>query len=84
MILNAQALQLPGGVMTPPYSIAMHVLSFNIEILVYDFFAGSGVYIDKTFKFVICRCSKIGTFLDTGWRCPRGGLKGTYLFGISP
>ena len=30
----------------------------------------------KNFRFFSCRCSKIGTFWDTNWRCGAGFLKG--------
>ena len=39
-------------------------------------FGFSGVYQEKTCKFLSGRCSKIGTFLDTGRRCGGGFQRG--------
>ena len=37
-------------------------------------FRFSDVYRENIFRFLSGRCSKIGTFLDTGWRCARRGF----------
>ena len=39
-------------------------------------FRFSSVYREKTCRFLNGRCSKIGTFLDTGWRCGGGFQRG--------
>ena len=36
-------------------------------------FRFSGVYSEKICKFLSRKRSKIGTFLDAGWRCGAGG-----------
>ena len=35
---------------------------------------------DKTYRFLNGRCPKIGTFLDTGWRCGAGVSQGDMPF----
>ena len=47
-------------------------------------FRFSEVYREKTCKFVSGRCSKIGTFLDTGRRCARRGFLRGHAFSECP
>ena len=43
-------------------------------------FRFSGVCMDKIRKFLNCKRSKIGTFLNAGWRCGGRGIQGRALF----
>ena len=43
-------------------------------------FRFSEVYREKTYNFLSCKRSKIGTFLDAGWRGGAGDSKGDMPF----
>ena len=43
-------------------------------------FRFSGIYKEKALKFLECKRSKIGTFLDAGWRGGAGDSKGDMPF----
>ena len=47
-------------------------------------FRFSGVCKEKTCNIFSGRCSKIGTFLDTGWRCARRGFLRGHAFSECP
>ena len=47
-------------------------------------FRFSGVYSEKICNFLSCKRSKIGTFLDAGWRCARRGFLRGHAFSECP
>ena len=47
-------------------------------------FRFSDVYRENIFRFLSGRCSKIGTFLDTGWRGARRGFLRGHAFSECP